>query len=107
MPTRRTTGRRYDPAKLLELFPEHTPGSNRVGCGTAVEGSARWVADRLGVSERRVQRWRRGVMQLNRWDADRFAVHLGLHPAQIWPEWLEDNGPAGTDYDRLLDQVST
>lgn len=46
------------------------------------------VALRLHVRETSVYRYRRDGVPLTM--ADRFAIHLGLHPAIIWPdEWCE------------------
>ena len=45
------------------------------------------LADLLGYSERAVYRW---VEVGISWDrADRIAVSAGLHPATVWPEWLD------------------
>lgn len=44
------------------------------------------VAAVLGVSRVNVQRWRK--CGLDHWAADRMAIALGLHPCEIWPEWL-------------------
>lgn len=43
------------------------------------------LAELAGTTVRAVQRWRhRGVP----WSiADRAAIRLGLHPAELWPDW--------------------
>lgn len=44
------------------------------------------VARRLRVHGRQVQRWRdRGT--ITAFQADELATRLGLHPAQVWPDW--------------------
>ena len=49
--------------------------------------TARSVALALNVCRGTVQRWRReGLSAIQ---ADRVAIHLGLHPLEIWPEWAD------------------
>lgn len=43
------------------------------------------LAERLGVHPRTVSRWR-GLL-LDDMRADRWATALGLHPANVWPDW--------------------
>lgn len=43
------------------------------------------VAALVGVSTRTVHRWQRNG--LTDTQADRAAVALGLHPANVWPDW--------------------
>lgn len=46
------------------------------------------AAEACGVSSRAWCRWMvKGGVDV--WTADRVAVHLGLHPCMIWPEWCE------------------
>lgn len=45
------------------------------------------VAEVLGVSRRQVCRW--AAHGLTPYEADRLAVKVGAHPAQVWPEWFE------------------
>lgn len=54
------------------------------------------LAARLGVSMRTVRRW---LGPADRWghrpglsfgQADRYAVAVGLHPSQVWPDWWDD-----------------
>lgn len=53
---------------------------SRFAAGVGLPGAnlARYEADGLDV-----------------WQADRAACRLGLHPAQVWPDWtdLDDRGP--------------
>lgn len=52
------------------------------------QSASRIVADELGTTLHQVYRWRRyGV---DRDQADEFAVKIGLHPAEVWPEWVDD-----------------
>lgn len=42
----------------------------------------------LGVSRSTIHRWRRGGLTCR--TADRVAIALNLHPAILWPDWLDD-----------------
>jgi hypothetical protein len=43
------------------------------------------MAAMVGTSRRNLMRWSvEGIPELS---ADRVAVSLGLHPAELWPEW--------------------
>ncbi len=66
-------GRLYlDPTPLLAILPE----------------SPNEAAAAAGVNARTIHEWRKGRrVQLN--NADRIAVNLGHHPAEIWPNWWE------------------
>jgi hypothetical protein len=44
------------------------------------------TAARIGASRETVYRWRR--RPLDAYAADHYACRAGLHPAEIWPEWL-------------------
>jgi len=33
----------------------------------------------------------------SQWQADRYAVSIGLHPCEVWPEWFESVAPAIDD----------
>jgi hypothetical protein len=44
------------------------------------------LAQTLGLSERTLYRAR--LYGLTVWQADRYAIAAGLHPALIWPHWL-------------------
>lgn len=57
--------------------------------GELLGGSLRTQAERLGVDDRQVSRWRRGG--LTDAMADRCAIRLGLHPLLVWgPAWDAD-----------------
>lgn len=45
------------------------------------------VAEVFDVSPRTAMRWRRGIQRIGLTNADRYAVMLGYHPIDIWPEW--------------------
>lgn len=47
------------------------------------------MAAELGVNRRTVHRWQAGAL-IRPMDADRYACHLGLHPAEVWgmDAWL-------------------
>lgn len=45
------------------------------------------IAEILGVTRGRIQQLRRPAATLRWLDADRYAIRLGVHPAEIWG-WL-------------------
>lgn len=49
------------------------------------------VARRLGVDVNTVHRYRKHGVSHN--IADRIAIQLGLHPAEIWPNYYEEYEP--------------
>jgi hypothetical protein len=53
--------------------------------GEILGGSLRTQADRLGVDQAQVSRWRRNGLTDKA--ADRCGIRAGLHPAMIWPNW--------------------
>lgn len=65
----------YDPAPLLAIVP------------TVDEDTDVSIGDLLGVSDRTIARWRCGTVKVTEANADRAACRLGLHPANIWPEY--------------------
>lgn len=50
--------------------------------------SALELSRRSGADPREIQRWKKSGSIPDRW-ADRVAVGLGLHPAELWPEWID------------------
>lgn len=50
----------------------------------SIHGKAQQV---IGANRSNVHRWRRRGLTLD--SADRCATALGLHPANVWPEWWE------------------
>lgn len=50
-----------------------------------VEWPVAELADRVGVTRGTVHRWQHSGVDV--WTADRVAVVLGRHPANVWPEW--------------------
>lgn len=74
---RKNTGYRFPATKLLELFDEKTWASS--------------IGEILGVGRSAIQTWRQGKTYFDQWSADRYAIRLGMHPAQIWPEWFEED----------------
>lgn len=48
---------------------------------------------KVGISGESTRRYEREGLTI--WQADRFAVQLGYHPATVWPDWYdEDAGEA-------------
>ncbi len=65
---------RFDPAPLVAA----------VGDATFTD-----VADTLRINARTWRGYLRGEGSLTAEAADRYAVRLGKHPGEIWPEWWE------------------
>ena len=74
---------RYDFAPLVPLI-ERQWRQKRFTSHIAITGK---TADVLGVNRREVLRWRH--TGLDAYAADRAAIALDRHPAEIWPEWLD------------------
>jgi hypothetical protein len=51
--------------------------------------SAAQIAGRFGVNRTTINRWRQPNFTFNQWDADRYAVKVGKHPGEVWPEWFD------------------
>jgi excisionase family DNA binding protein len=49
-------------------------------------GTVTEAAGVLGISVRTLYRWMRDGISAEK--ADRAAVRIGLHPANLWPEWF-------------------
>lgn len=49
-------------------------------------GNACATARAVGVTVRAVERWKSGG--LSALQADRAAIAIGIHPANLWPDWL-------------------
>lgn len=46
------------------------------------------IASAFGVSRSTVHKWSYRKVRLSAFDADRYAVAIGLHPAEIWDNWF-------------------
>lgn len=53
-------------------------------------GTADELAARLGVSKRTADRWLKPDATVRTGSADRIAMSAGFHPANVWPEWIDD-----------------
>lgn len=65
---------KYQASKLLRL----TPGLSDTKAATI-----------FGVNRSTVLRWRNPKTMLDQWDADHYAIKLGKHPSEIWPDWFD------------------
>jgi hypothetical protein len=68
--------RRYPTENLMVLFP--------------AELTDKTVALMLGVNRVTVGKWRREPQMISEWYADALAIKMGLHPIEIWPNWLDE-----------------
>ena len=73
---------KYQALKLLQIL------GNDVG--------AKRLGRMIGLHHTTIQRWRNPQTMLDQWDADRYAVQIGKHPSEIWPNWF-DVPPDSTD----------
>ena len=68
--------RRYPTEPLMALFPAELSDST--------------VAAMLSINRVTVGKWRREPQMISEWYADELAINLGMHPIQIWANWLEE-----------------
>ena len=68
--------RRYPTENLMRLFP--------------AEYDDKTVARMLNINRVTVGKWRRTPHQISEWYADELAIGLGMHPIEIWPDWLDE-----------------
>jgi len=47
------------------------------------------IGEMLGIDRSSIVRWRKEQTMLDVWQADKYAVRLGLHPSQIWTDWYD------------------
>jgi len=70
----RKSNLRYPTAPLLATFANLTAAE---------------VAIQFGVDRGTIVRWRNPKATFNQWDADRYAIQIGKHPGEIWPDWFD------------------
>lgn len=70
------SGWKYPAIRLVEQFPPET--------------TAGFMAEFFGLGRATIVRWRNRDCKLSESQADRYAVQLGKHPFEIWPEWFDD-----------------
>jgi hypothetical protein len=83
---------RFPVEPLLALVGAGWEVIERNGGGVQMVGADRRLARAVGVSTRTV--YRRKHTGLCPWAADRWAVALGRHPGDVWPEWSIEEQPA-------------
>ena len=47
------------------------------------------LAQQLELSRATIQRWNNPNTTLTEWECDRYAIKLGHHPGNIWPNWFD------------------
>ena len=67
---------KYPAANLLNTF---SPDTNDID-----------MASMLGVSRSCVVRWRTRQSEFGEYQADEYAIKLGMHPFEVWHNWLDD-----------------
>lgn len=69
--------KRYTVKELIDLFPSD------LGAGA--------IADHFGVVRTTVSKWRNDPnITISEYAADRYAIKLGIHPAELWMTWIDD-----------------
>jgi len=66
--------RKYLATQLVESFGLET---SHISIGSA-----------LGVGRSTVYKWIQRQVRFNAYEADRYAIKLGLHPCEIWDDWF-------------------
>jgi hypothetical protein len=69
-----TIDRTYAATRLLAMFAPDTLTAT--------------IASAFGVSRSTVQKWSYRQVRLSAFDADRYAIAIGLHPAEVWDNWF-------------------
>jgi hypothetical protein len=68
---------RYTVKELINLFPPD------LGAGA--------IGDHFGVVRTTISKWRNNPdITISEYAADRYAISLGLHPAELWSTWIDD-----------------
>ena len=66
----------YPAKKLVELWPPNTTAS--------------LLAEVFGVTRTTIQRWKNDKeAALTIWQADKYAIKIGMHPQEIWTDWYD------------------
>lgn len=66
----------YPAKKLVELWPPNTTAS--------------LLAEVFGVTRTTIQRWKNDKESaLTIWQADKYAIKIGMHPQEIWTDWYD------------------
>ena len=69
--------KRYTVKELLDLFPKD------LGAGA--------IGEHFGVVRTTVSKWRNNPnITISEYAADRYAISLGIHPAELWSTWIDD-----------------
>jgi hypothetical protein len=71
-----TKVKRYSTANLMQLF--------------SAEYDDQTVARMLNVNRVTVGKWRREPQMISEWYADELAIGIGMHPIEIWSDWLDE-----------------
>jgi transposase len=66
--------RKYPAVKLIESFG---PDTSHIAIGSA-----------LNVGRSTVYKWVQRQIRFNAYEADTYAIRVGLHPCEIWDDWF-------------------
>jgi hypothetical protein len=74
MTRRSRAARRYPAINIINKHPQHTQTQ---------------LAELLDISTASIVRWKTTNCTLTEWECDKYAIKLGLHPGNIWPNWFD------------------
>jgi hypothetical protein len=52
------------------------------------EASHTYIAEILDIGRSTIYKWIERQIRFNVYEADRYAIKLGLHPCEIWDDWF-------------------
>ena len=76
----------FSPRPLIEKF-----------CNTEERGEQTAFAKRLGFEYGRITLLLKPEYLISVYKADEYAVRLGYHPANIWPDWFDEEPEEGSN----------
>lgn len=65
----------FSAMKLIESF---NPDTSHISIGEA-----------FGLSRSTIYKWQQRKIMLSVWQADKYAIKIGLHPSEVWHDWFE------------------
>jgi len=73
--TRYKSQPRYPAHKLLAQYPKDKNNG--------------FLSDAFGVTRSTIIRWKKQHSTIALFEADKFAIKIGVHPQQVWEDWYD------------------